>query len=835
MYVLKELLDNALAALEDHAVVNPMVWVEVTPEYVAVSDNGPGITDAILDKVLQFENFGGSNRHHKLPTRGAQGNAFATIVGIASAWSESPFIVVSRPSGPELTLEINVDNVKQAVNIERIQSGGNGRSRIEIPIPTLPWKRGGSTLEDLETVVKTMSHVNPHVTFTVTSSVGRSVTVSEFGSEAAMAGTPMCGAASWFTKEEFASRLAADLRARPQMELGAWLSEFHGTARRFVHPWGNTASLERLFDEVGEAVFSAKAEQLRQFALQNADVKRCDDPKFAPVGEDRLKAYLVDVAGADPNMDAQYHSKKGTFGPGVPFLLETCLLQMPEGVKQAPDPLVCMNRTALYGQPQFKSIEWREKVRGPWHTMSGDLSGLSRAYQIDHGKTPCAVVVHVTCPSPGYSGYGKQSFDTSWLAEPMAECFERITLSARRQRAGEIRRNKPDVSEQSIRDTLWELLPGVLDRDTEGGKLPIMLRQLYYGVRKIWALHHSKTLEYATYCAYVDLYETQIAGKAICLKDPRGTLIEPHSGRELRLGTDAVAKYEPKRWEGHTIIFCEKEQFAHVLKAYGVTKRYDAIIVGSKGFAVEATREVLQKYRRLLGDVVNIVALHDADPAGYMIGYDLANNLPRFGENVDVRVIDVGLTITEATAMGLQDEPFDLKKSVWSMVKGMRVKTVTDPNGSKRPLMEDAAWDFFMPKMLRGDQYPDWVADPKGRRTELNAMAPRQFIEWLETHLDRHGCKKVRPPDDVVADELKKARENKIKNEVGAYLMEIMGGDAVLEIIRQVGVPSFDLDKVLEAKPEQSWAYLTERAGQTGMDLRPLLDRVIGDKLRGGK
>jgi hypothetical protein len=239
---------------------------------------------------------------------------------------------------------------------------------------------------------------------------------------------------------------------------------------------------------------------------------------------------------------------------------------------------------------------------------------------------------------------------------------------------------------------------------------------------------------------------------------------------------------------------------------------------------------------------VKIVCLHDADPAGYLIGHDLATNMPRFMDTVDVKVIDVGLTIRESIQMGLQDEPFELIKAKdgdgrfgeWTKIRNMRKIVKRNPDGTRSPLLEEEAWDAFMPTMVRGNDKPTWVSGAvEGRRVELNAMAPRQFIDWLERHLEANDCQKVRPPDDVVDEKIRSARENLVRNEVGTYLMDLLGHDAVMNIMREVGVPSYDLDSVLEGRPEQHWSYLCEKAGQSGMDLKPILDRVLKARLAG--
>lgn len=835
LYAAKELLDNASAALEESGHRAPSVVVTIADDYVEIGDSGTGITDAVLDQILDFTSFGGSNRHHKLPTRGAQGNAFMTVVGIISVWNTS--LELGRSAEPTVRLTVALDRVKQTVDVDRqeISERPEG-SFVRVRWPRLPTKAGGSDYNAIFSVVWMFARINPHITFTIKARYGnksaRHVFQSERGAKPALIAET--GSASWFSDDDLAERMAADIRARPATMLSTWVREFLGST---MVPKADTRIDDLVEDLSGLATLSRT---LRAKIV--ASGSSVADPKFAPVGEQSM-AQLLREMGADPNATSQYASRVGTFernGAVIPYLVEACLVQMPKEGKSAPTPVLGMNRTLLYGSPQFKKVMYREKVRGDWRHTSGDLNAWCSAYQIEHGSTPAAVVVHVTCPSPGYKSYGKQAFETGWLEQPLAECMERITLECRKQRAGESRRKNINAEkEDSILDTLLEILPGIHRKltITKYGEIPILIRALYYGVRGVWEKHHSSDLQYATFCTYVDIWEQQL-GKPMVLKDPRGTLLEPHSGRSLRLGTSEVADYTPKKWEGHTIIFVEKENFAHILRKYGIMKRWDAIVIGSKGFAVDACREVLQKYKQLLGNMVKIICLHDGDPAGYMIGHDLATNLPRFGTNVDVQVIDVGLTIAEGEEMGLMTEPFELKKANWRMVQNMRTKMIKDQNG-RRPLLEPAAWNAFMPVEYRVRDFPDYDLDSKGalrqrgRRIELNAMEPEVFIGWLEGHLESNGCKKVRPPDAIVDDKLKTARENLVRNEVGHYLMGLLGNDVVFAIMAEVGIPAYDLDRVLAGRPEQHWETLCENAARRGVELGPIIDRVIKERLPG--
>jgi DNA topoisomerase VI subunit B len=97
---LKELAHNALDACETaEPRLAPEVSVEV--EYQegglcrpAVSDNGPGMPSGLVGRILDYNVRVSDKMAYRSPTRGAQGNALKTIVGIPYALgsSEPPVI-----------------------------------------------------------------------------------------------------------------------------------------------------------------------------------------------------------------------------------------------------------------------------------------------------------------------------------------------------------------------------------------------------------------------------------------------------------------------------------------------------------------------------------------------------------------------------------------------------------------------------------------------------------------------------------------------------------------------------------------------------------------------
>jgi hypothetical protein len=97
---LKELVDNALDACET-AGVPPEVGIEVEMDgeqiHLTVSDNGPGIPPEVVKKVLDYSIRVSDKAAYRSPTRGAQGNALKTIIGIPYALgSREPLIVKAQ-------------------------------------------------------------------------------------------------------------------------------------------------------------------------------------------------------------------------------------------------------------------------------------------------------------------------------------------------------------------------------------------------------------------------------------------------------------------------------------------------------------------------------------------------------------------------------------------------------------------------------------------------------------------------------------------------------------------------------------------------------------------
>ena len=166
---LKELIDNALDACET-AGVAPEISVDVRNEQgvieLTVSDNGPGIPPGVVSKILDYNIRVSDKAAYRSPTRGAQGNALKTIIGIPYALGvREPRVITAR--GVRHTIRPWVDpagHVRFAHDKEPTNGEGGTRITLQItPGSDVPL----DYVQDFDPLhwLRSFAAFNPHATF----------------------------------------------------------------------------------------------------------------------------------------------------------------------------------------------------------------------------------------------------------------------------------------------------------------------------------------------------------------------------------------------------------------------------------------------------------------------------------------------------------------------------------------------------------------------------------------------------------------------------------------------------------------------------------------------
>ena len=162
--VLKELIDNGLDAAETAGVAPEIeIAVEVDDDtiHICVGDNGPGLAPDVLERILDFNTRTSDKSRYRSPTRGAQGNALKTVIGIPTALGGDEPIIIEA-GGQRHTLRPRLDAAGNVDTGHEIVSGAR-TTGTQVAL-TLPAAR-----QELDPVwwARAFALSNPHATISV--------------------------------------------------------------------------------------------------------------------------------------------------------------------------------------------------------------------------------------------------------------------------------------------------------------------------------------------------------------------------------------------------------------------------------------------------------------------------------------------------------------------------------------------------------------------------------------------------------------------------------------------------------------------------------------------
>ena len=172
--ILKELVDNSLDAAET-AGVSPDICITISDDgtpgaiRIGVADNGPGIPSEVVRSVLDYSVRVSDKAAYRSPTRGAQGNALKTVIGIPYALgSREPLTIVAR-GGTKHTISPRIDPAGN-VHIDHEESNGvpwGGGASVEVPVRSRMPEDGAGLEQNFFPThwIRSFAAFNSHATF----------------------------------------------------------------------------------------------------------------------------------------------------------------------------------------------------------------------------------------------------------------------------------------------------------------------------------------------------------------------------------------------------------------------------------------------------------------------------------------------------------------------------------------------------------------------------------------------------------------------------------------------------------------------------------------------
>ena len=372
----------------------------------------------------------------------------------------------------------------------------------------------------------------------------------------------------------------------------------------------------------------------------------------------------------------------------------------------------------------------------------------------------------------------------------------------------------------TIKDAAYRVMEDAYMKASANNTLPANARQIMYAARPL-VLERTEgecwgDSSYFTQHLLPDFMAEypSVAASWDVVFDARGHFVEPHTEDRTDLGTLDVRRYigewhekvsdeleidlaknarVPTSGPTHRYrfaLFIEKEGFDALLKASKIAGRYDLAIMSTKGMPTTAARMLVEK---LSSQGVTILVVRDFDVSGFSITHTLGSNTRRYQFRHKPRVVDLGLRLEAAEAMGLESEPEDYKNQ-----KDPRIR-----------LRECGATEDECNYLVVNGGWRSW----SGERIELNAMDSGQFIEWLEDRLEDAGVEKVVPDAEVLAIAYRRAyKRAEVQRAVDRLLKKKRKAIAVPADLEQV-----TREQIIDS--DQSWdEAIWERAVEAVQD-----------------
>ena len=305
----------------------------------------------------------------------------------------------------------------------------------------------------------------------------------------------------------------------------------------------------------------------------------------------------------------------------------------------------------------------------------------------------------------------------------------------------------------SLKEAAAQIMERAYMQASGNGQYPANARQIMYAARPHIQKETGRQLDdnYFTQTLLPDYLEENDVDWDV-VYDARGHFTEPHGGKTFGIGTLDVRNYlaefddpsvidasfsqatvKTKGPSGNfgAVLFIEKEGFAPLFATAQIAEQFNVAIMSTKGMSVTAARHLADEM--CADHDIPLLLLHDFDKAGFSIAGTLQRDTRRYEFQNSIKVADLGLSLEDVEAMGLESEHQHHPKGRRDVLEE-NLRT----NGASE---EEIAFMFRDFDTLRST-----------RRVELNAMTSPQVVAFIERKLLENGVTKVVPEQELLAE-----------------------------------------------------------------------------------
>ena len=402
--VAKELVDNSLDACEQSGTL-PCIEVDFQGDSLTVADNGPGLPPEVLARILDFSTRTSDKAAYVSPTRGAQGNAFKTVLAV-------PYVLAGGKAGQvevecggiRHTIVVSTDHVLQRPQVEHRQEPivRNGGTLVRVTVDSASSRALEQDPGFLQKLLLDYSLFNPHATFELLGQGERSVLEATDTLWRKWLPTDPTSA-HWYNQERLETLIGCciggELAGGRVRTVREFISEFRGlSATAKQKRVSERAGLERAY--LRDLAKNGKFDQDRV-----ADLLVAMQGLSAPVkpemlgllGKEHFAQRLQPVGET-----LRYVSKKTIDERELPCLIECAFAVTPDGGPRGVHAGI--NWSVPLGNPiQDDAFHIDDE-----HVVSG-LMALLANQRINLHTDPVCLAIHLACPRFRYLDRGKGS------------------------------------------------------------------------------------------------------------------------------------------------------------------------------------------------------------------------------------------------------------------------------------------------------------------------------------------------------------------------------------------------------------------------------------------